>query len=989
MLSSPTPDQVRSLAPDPGAARAGEGLGARRHWSGTGRNDRAAWGLCHGSGSNPYQVTVDFGGPAFKCTCPSRKFPCKHGLGLLFLIAGDPSAVPVGGDPPSWAAEWLTTRSARTEAAETRARAVAEAPPEVVAAAAAEADAAREKRIRAREKKVDAGLVDLDRWLQDLVRRGLLAAKSEGYGFWDQAGARLVDAQAASLGRELRNLGAAVNRGTGWADGALERAARIHLIAEAYRRQETLPPGLRTDVRALVGWTIKEDDLPAGGDVIDRWLAVGRTVTSDERLTTARTWLVGETTGRCALHLAFGAGGGNPVPVAMAGSSFRGPLRFYPSASPLRAVVGDGPLDPGGSIDRLPGGLTIDAAASAFASILARNPFVTVWPTILADVTPVGRDGELLLRDAAGSAVRVTPAAIGARLVALAGGRPVAAFGLWSGRSIRILSALAEGRLIDLGTDIGGDEDELEIEPVPARGDGEDAAAGSNGVDASAAWGRLVSAALLGTERGVPPAVGLPASVAAVAERPTEIRLLATAAIVAASRRAGWRPEPDAGEPPEPAPPDPRPAVRPAAAWLLRRALDERQELVPEWLELARPRDRRPPDDELPRLLALAARHQETRMGLAPLIGPRARWLVDQIPSLAAGLGQSPEVDPSVAGAAWATQSSAVGRAAIVAELRRRDPAAARALLDEVWDTATTEERALAIGALDRGLGPADEPLLTQAWSDARIEVRAAAIDALARIPGSAFVRLAENVGRPLLTQTGRFRPTIAAEPPAAWSDDLARLGVPRKPPQGTGERAWWLRHIVARVDPANWERWLGGDAKGLIERGGRSDEAEALILGWFEAADRYRDARWSAALLGDRDLLRRADVQELDPFRLLDHLAPDDRDKTAAALIGVADAEIAREVASHCPAPWAPLVAWAVTTAIARSGGSAIWVPQPVRDLARLAARRAPANALEELDRVLGDVGRLSGNAGLTDILDLIRFRQQLAAAFDAEAPR
>jgi hypothetical protein len=373
VLSSPTPDQVRSLAPDPGAARAGEGLAGRRHWSATGRNERAAWGLCQGSGANPYQVTVDFGGPAFKCTCPSRKFPCKHSLGLMFLLAGDAGAFQVEATPPSWAAEWLAARTAKAEAADTRAQASAaragsatpgavgeaidgEAAAADAEAAVAQAEAGREKRIKAREKKVDAGLADLDRWLADLVRRGLLAARGEGYAFWDQAGARLVDAQAASLGREVRGIGAAASRGAGWAEGTLERVARIHLIAEAYRRQDTLPADLRADVRALVGWTIKEEELAGVEGVPDRWLAMGRTVAGDDRLTTARTWFLGETTGRFALHLAFGAGGANPVPVVMAGSSFRGTLRFYPSAVPLRAIVDDGPLDPGGSIDRLPGG---------------------------------------------------------------------------------------------------------------------------------------------------------------------------------------------------------------------------------------------------------------------------------------------------------------------------------------------------------------------------------------------------------------------------------------------------------------------------------------------------------------------------------------------------------------------------------------------------------------------------------------------------------
>jgi hypothetical protein len=332
LLSSPTPDQVRSIAPDPGAARSGEGLANRRSWSATGRNDRAVWGLCQGSGASPYQTIVDFAGPAFKCSCPSRKFPCKHALGLLFLLAAEGAAFPSADEPPGWATEWLSTREARTE------RAVARQSTDTPAA---EPDpAAKARRVQARERKVEAGLSDLDRWLRDLVRRGLASAKSEGYAFWDQAGARLVDAQAASLGREVRILGAVANSGAGWADGALERVARLHLIVEAYRRLETLPEDLRADVRSLVGWTIKEDELPADGAVTDRWLALGRTVNSDDRLTTARTWLLGDASGRYALHLAFGAGGANPTPLAMPGSSFHGELVFYPSATPLGVAVG-------------------------------------------------------------------------------------------------------------------------------------------------------------------------------------------------------------------------------------------------------------------------------------------------------------------------------------------------------------------------------------------------------------------------------------------------------------------------------------------------------------------------------------------------------------------------------------------------------------------------------------------------------------------------
>ena len=46
-------------------------------------------GECRGSGKSNYAVSVDFiteGQPVFRCSCPSRQFPCKHGLALMFEI---------------------------------------------------------------------------------------------------------------------------------------------------------------------------------------------------------------------------------------------------------------------------------------------------------------------------------------------------------------------------------------------------------------------------------------------------------------------------------------------------------------------------------------------------------------------------------------------------------------------------------------------------------------------------------------------------------------------------------------------------------------------------------------------------------------------------------------------------------------------------------------------------------------------------------------
>src|SRR5204862_7711510 len=69
-VQTPTAEQVRTLAPDGAAARAGQVIADPRRWSAAGRTTTAAWGLCQGSGSSPYQTAADLEGPAYKCSCP-------------------------------------------------------------------------------------------------------------------------------------------------------------------------------------------------------------------------------------------------------------------------------------------------------------------------------------------------------------------------------------------------------------------------------------------------------------------------------------------------------------------------------------------------------------------------------------------------------------------------------------------------------------------------------------------------------------------------------------------------------------------------------------------------------------------------------------------------------------------------------------------------------------------------------------------------------
>src|SRR5690349_16661597 len=105
-----TAPTVEALAPDTASMAAARRLARPGPWSETGHDERAVWGLCKGSGARPYQTQADLTGPAWKCSCPSRKLPCKHALALLLrFAAGD---VPAGA-PPEWVGEWLEARSRR------------------------------------------------------------------------------------------------------------------------------------------------------------------------------------------------------------------------------------------------------------------------------------------------------------------------------------------------------------------------------------------------------------------------------------------------------------------------------------------------------------------------------------------------------------------------------------------------------------------------------------------------------------------------------------------------------------------------------------------------------------------------------------------------------------------------------------------------------------------------------------------------------------
>src|SRR5574342_255138 len=126
-MSKLTVEQINSLAPDSSSLKTAQGLANVRHWVNLGENDKALWGECKGSGKEPYKVRIDLLNVGYACSCPSRKFPCKHSLGLMLLSATSPASL-TEKHPPLWVAEWLEKREERKTKAERKVQAEGETP---------------------------------------------------------------------------------------------------------------------------------------------------------------------------------------------------------------------------------------------------------------------------------------------------------------------------------------------------------------------------------------------------------------------------------------------------------------------------------------------------------------------------------------------------------------------------------------------------------------------------------------------------------------------------------------------------------------------------------------------------------------------------------------------------------------------------------------------------------------------------------------------
>lgn len=406
-------DQIASLSPDPASLKAGQGLSSPSKWIKVEYSPRALWGECQGSGKLPYQTQVDLENIAFKCTCPSRKFPCKHGLGLLILFSKNKTHAK-NNEEPSWVADWLDKRKEKVEKKQS------ETPKPVDAEAQA-------KRADARHKKVVQGIDEVQVWIKDLIRAGLLDLPNHAYDYWQMPSKRLVDAQATGLATLVSELGNYNYFDDSWKYNVLNQLVKIFTLGEAYKNVDYLPENLKEEVRSLVGFTQSKEDVLAQEGISDTWMVLSKTAQLMDKVTVERNWLWGKQSKRFALFLQYYVGGQLPEQNLVQNTSLKGEIVFYKGVNNYRALLKK--IDSIGNINDLEFLPDFDAAYEVFNSVFSQNPFVEGVPAMIENIQFIKHGTVFYAKDIHGKTVKInTTLESELHILAITGGKPAHVF---------------------------------------------------------------------------------------------------------------------------------------------------------------------------------------------------------------------------------------------------------------------------------------------------------------------------------------------------------------------------------------------------------------------------------------------------------------------------------------------------------------------------------------------------------------------------------
>jgi hypothetical protein len=263
---------------------------------------------------------------------------------------------------------------------------------------------------------------------------------------------RLIDAQApglAAMVRTLRDL--PYKEGTEWQQQAVDIIGKMWMIIRGFSKMYELPEPQQADLKALAGWGAGPKEVlndPNALSIKDNWLVAGRSTELIDDITTQRNWLLGLHTGHFALILQF-AFKNMPIESNFApGNAYTMDLAFFPSATPLRAVVREQGkvVSSEHSLSPFPNWAAVEADR---AVQLAINPLLDQFPVFVAQITPFFEHSRAFLFDIDQKVIPLetqTDPLPFLRLMAISGGQPLDVLLLVTGTGTSVLGCLQDGK---------------------------------------------------------------------------------------------------------------------------------------------------------------------------------------------------------------------------------------------------------------------------------------------------------------------------------------------------------------------------------------------------------------------------------------------------------------------------------------------------------------------------------------------------------------
>jgi hypothetical protein len=314
---------------------------------------------------------------------------------------------------------------------------------------------AKEKRVQERLFRVAAGVAEMEVWLKDLLRQGLLTLPEKEVSFFEKIRARMVDAQATGLGnliRDLRDLN--YHSGTAWQGDALAIIANIYLLLEGFKRIETMDSLSQNDLKLLLGWNVSQKEILENEDnssIKDNFLLFYQHTEMLDDITVQKNWLYGMTTGKFSLVLYF-AFRNIPIQHTLQVAGIHDlSLVDVPSALPTRALI----KEQGNLIDDFELGTEAlphwAALQNAYTAMLNIYPWADEIPFLVRNLTPVFDENIFYLKDERNALLTLPnnfDLAKWWNLLAISGGKSLTMFVLWKNENVIPLGVLGKKRYV-------------------------------------------------------------------------------------------------------------------------------------------------------------------------------------------------------------------------------------------------------------------------------------------------------------------------------------------------------------------------------------------------------------------------------------------------------------------------------------------------------------------------------------------------------------